>query len=156
VTKDTFNRDFLLSNGVPPDFDLLSIDIDGNDYWIWESLASVSPRIVVIEFNAGLDPARQLVQPYEPNWAWDSTAFYGASLGALRRLAERKGYQLVHVELTGSNAFFIRKDVAAGHFPPESEISLRAANHFLYGLRYTDKRTQRRYVDLAADPAKPA
>src|SRR6202011_5629219 len=89
VTRDNFNA--LRSMGVPIDFDVLSIDIDGNDYWIWDALSSCNPRVVVIEFNSGLDPNRQLVQPYEPYVPWDSTSFFGASLGALRGLANRKG-----------------------------------------------------------------
>jgi hypothetical protein len=151
VTTANFNAALLKAQDVPPDFDVLSIDVDGNDYWIWESLVDCSPRVVVIEYNSSVDPSRELVQPYGPD-RWDgSSSFYGASLGALRRLARQKGYRLVHVELTGTNAFFVRNDVAARHFAPEGEIASRAANHFLYGLRYKERKTHRRYVDLAAD-----
>jgi hypothetical protein len=148
VTRANFSGDVLKSNGVPSNFDLLSIDIDGNDYWVWEALTNFNPRIVVIEYNSGLDPSSELVQPYEPDRAWDGTSFYGASLGALQRLAHKKGYRLVHVELTGTNAFFVRQDVAAGNFLQESAVTSRAANHFLYGLRYEDRTTKRRYIDL--------
>jgi hypothetical protein len=151
VTRANFNVAFLQTHGVPPDFDVLSIDIDGNDYWLWEGLADCKPRIVVIEYNSGIDPNRELVQPYEPDRAWDGSSFYGASLGALRRLAHQKGYRLVHVELTGTNAFFVQADVAAANFHPEGEIVARAANHFLYGLHYEDRTTRGDYLDLARE-----
>jgi hypothetical protein len=138
VTRENF-AGYLNANGVPTDFDLLSIDIDGNDYWIWDSVNEFAPRIVVIEYNSGLDPASQLVQPYQPLGAWDSTSFYGASLGALRHLASRKGYRLVHAELTGTNAFFVRGDLVGEQFVREDDVANRAANHFLYGLRHSGR-----------------
>lgn|ERR1700687_2095732 len=154
VTRENF-AESLRSNGVRNDFDLLSIDIDGNDYWIWDSIAGYAPRIVVIEYNAGLDPASQLVQPYQPQQAWDSTGFYGASLGALRHLAAKKGYRLVHAELTGTNAFFVRGDLVGQQFVREDDIAHRAANHFLYGLRYSGRERGRTYVDVGDKEGKP-
>jgi hypothetical protein len=147
VTRENF-AESLRSERVPTDFDLLSIDIDGNDYWIWDSIADYQPRIVIVEYNAGLDPASQLVQPYQPRVAWDSTSFYGASLGALQKLGAKRGYRLVHADLTGTNAFFVRSDLVGQQFPREDEVAHRAANHFLYGLRYSGRERRRTYVDL--------
>jgi hypothetical protein len=98
--------------GVPTDLDLLSIDIDGNDYWVWKAVERYRPTVVVVEYNGALDPAARLVQPYEPEQGWDGTDFYGASLGALDELGAAKGYRLVHADLTGTNAFFVREDLA--------------------------------------------
>jgi hypothetical protein len=150
VTKTNFNST-LLKAGVTREFDVLSIDIDGNDYWLWDALTDYSPRVVIIEYNPGIEPSREVVQPYRPERPWDGTSFYGASLGALRRLAAKRGYRLVHVELTGTNAFFIRRDLAAANFPPEQDIIARGANHFLYGLRYEDRSTRRSYIDLTRE-----
>jgi hypothetical protein len=118
--------------GVPADLDVLSIDVDGNDYWIWQALTSYSPRIVVVEYNAQWPLLGRWVQPYDPERVWQGTDNYGASLGALRSLGEEKGYRLVHTELTGNNAFFVRADLEAV-LPAPEVIPLRAANHFLGG-----------------------
>jgi hypothetical protein len=100
------------AHSVPKDFDVLSIDIDGNDYWIWKAIVAFRPRLVVIEYNASLSTEEALVFPYDEDWVWDGTAFYGSSLGALCDLAKQKGYQLVHTDLCGVNAFFVRDDLA--------------------------------------------
>lgn len=118
--------------GVPLEPDVLSIDVDGNDYWIWQALTTYSPRIVVIEYNAQWPLLGRWVQPYDPMRTWQGTDNYGASLGALRSLGEDKGYRLVHTELTGNNAFFVRADLKAV-LPALEVVPLRAPNHFLAG-----------------------
>ena len=106
VTAD--NLDELMDEaGVPESFDLLSIDVDGNDYWIWRALTAHRPRVVVCEYNGFIDPTRPLTQPYAPDAAWDGTEYFGASLAALTELGRVKGYALVHADLTGTNAFFV-------------------------------------------------
>jgi hypothetical protein len=123
--------------GTPAEIDVFSIDIDGNDYWVWEGLSTYRPRVVIIEINSRLDPSRQLVQPYDLSRVWDRrTDSFGASLGALRRLAATKGYRLVHVELTGTNAFFVREDLAAGQFAPDGETPNRAQSIYLTGVSF--------------------
>jgi hypothetical protein len=150
VARDNINS-LLRDSRVPDDIDVLSIDIDGNDYWVWEALVDdYHPRVVVIEFNAAIDPQRQLVQPYQPGKAWDHSDFFGASLGALRQLGSIKGYMLVHADLTGSNAFFVRKDFA-GSFS-RSEVRSRPFNLSLSGVRHPiHDGSARRYLDLEAD-----
>jgi hypothetical protein len=133
--------------GVPDEPDVLSIDVDGADYWIWEALEGYRPRLVVIEYNATLDPARRLVQPRD-HGPWDGTSFFGASLGALEALGASRGYRLVHTDLTGSNAFFVREDLAAS-FPASEAVPRRAANLFLRGERHPPDPHGRRFVDLA-------
>ena len=96
------------------EFDLLSIDIDGNDYWVWKAI-DARPRVVVIEYNASLGPDRSLTIPYDPHFdrfAYGVHGWYhGASLTALERLAAEKHYNLVCADSSGLNAFFIRDDV---------------------------------------------
>lgn len=97
--------------GVPREFDVLSIDIDGNDYWVWRALSTYRPRIVVIEYNAEHPPPERWVMKYDPAHRWDKTTYYGASLASLTALADGLGYALVGTEKTGVNAFFVRKDL---------------------------------------------
>jgi hypothetical protein len=102
---------------VPDEFDLLSIDIDGNDYWIWKALEpSYRPRVVVIEYNAAHGARKEWVMPYDPLHRWDGSAHYGASLAALNKLGEAKGYRLVGCDSLGNNAFFVRRELASGRF----------------------------------------
>jgi methyltransferase FkbM-like protein len=100
----------------PQEPDLLSIDIDGNDYWIWKAIRRLRPRVVVIEYNATLGRSARAVQPYDPSYRWDNTTAFGASLGALEDLGRAKGYSLVCCNLPGVNAFFVRNDLVNGHF----------------------------------------
>jgi hypothetical protein len=110
VRRDNIVQIFSASN-IPRELDLLSIDIDGNDYWIWEQLESYRPRVVVIEYNASLPPESRLVMEYNPNHVWQGSSYFGASLGALAALGERLGYALVATEDNGVNAFFVREDL---------------------------------------------
>jgi hypothetical protein len=121
--------------GVPHELDLLSIDVDGNDYWIWKALSDYSARVVVIEYNAQWPLDARWVQRYDPERTWQGTDNYGASLGALRLLGEEKGYRLVHTELTGNNAFFVRGEVPAV-LPDADVVPLRAPNHYLAGASH--------------------
>jgi hypothetical protein len=96
--------------GVPEEPDVLSIDIDGGDYWLWDAVERHRPRVVVIEYNSALGPDVALVQPrgvVQEGLRGD----FGASIGALVKLGARKGYRLVHCELAGVNAFFVRDDL---------------------------------------------
>lgn len=120
----------LLAAGAEQQPTVLSIDVDGNDYYLWEALESLRPRVVVVEYNGAIDPYVPLVQPYSPRGP-DGTAFFGASLAALESLGRRKGYRLVHTELAGVNGFFVREDLAADHFLPIEEVPRRTANYYL-------------------------
>ena len=123
-----------VSCGPDPELDLLSIDIDGNDYWVWKALEAVRPRVVVIEYNAILPPPMSLVVPYDTNRVWDGSNYYGASLEALVRLGKDKGYRLVGCCLMGVNAFFVREDLCGDHFfePATAEEHFEPARHFHY------------------------
>jgi len=83
-------------HGVPKEFDVLSIDVDTIDYWIWDAITRYRPRLVIVEYNSSLSSERAEVFPRDECARFDGTAFYGSSLGAYRYLAHRKGYQLVH------------------------------------------------------------
>jgi hypothetical protein len=98
---------------------LLSIDVDGNDYWIWDAVQSISPAVVMSEYNARCPPPLAQVQKYRPDHKWDGKDYFGATLGALDKLAARKGYRLVGCNITGMNAFFVRNDLIQDRFPYE-------------------------------------
>jgi hypothetical protein len=116
VTRENVDE-LLRGAGIDGEVDFLSIDIDGNDIWVWEALESCSPRVVCVEFNAIFGPTRAVAVPYDANWTYEAGSdYYGASLAAFARLGRRKGYRLVAVEPRGVNAFFVRDDLAP-HVP---------------------------------------
>ena len=118
ITRENINSIFS-SNGFEGDIGLLSIDIDGNDYWIWESIEAVNPRIVICEYNSIFGCKDAVTIPYEPNFnrtkAHFSNLYFGASLPALCYLANKKGYIFIGCNNAGNDAFFVRKDLA-GYF----------------------------------------
>ncbi len=121
ITAENIN--FLIrESGIHGDIGLLSIDIDGNDYWVWKAISEeiISPRIVIVEYNSLLGKERAVTIPYAADFqrskAHFSNLYYGASLKAFCQLAEEKGYQFVGSNSTGSNAFFVRSDVI-GNLP---------------------------------------
>jgi hypothetical protein len=98
--KDTLDK-LLSKTKIPVDFDLLSIDIDGNDYHIWKSVKKYVPKVVVIEFNPTIPPEIEFIQPE------NMKVNQGSSLLALYKLGEQKGYKLV--ACTDVNAVFVLK-----------------------------------------------
>lgn len=114
-------QELITGNEVPRDIDFLSLDVDGNDYWFWEELECVLPRVVCIEYNAGLGPDLSLTVPYADDFEryaqHPSGFFHGVSLTALEMLGKRKGYYLIGCDMTGTNAFFLRDDVQIDGVP---------------------------------------
>ncbi|MDW8353491.1 MAG: hypothetical protein RMK57_03080 [Bryobacterales bacterium] len=110
VTPDNVND--LLGAG---ELAVLSIDVDGMDYWLWKAVHSVRPRVVVIEYNASFGREAAITVPFQPDFnpaaAHPSGYYHGASLAALEKLAREKGYDLVAVCSAGVNAFFVRQDI---------------------------------------------
>jgi hypothetical protein len=119
ITRENIN-DVLTENGIVGDIGLLSIDIDGNDFWVWQAISVIRPAIVVIEYNHrfGIDAAVTI--PYEENFdrtRRQPTIYFGASLKALCWLAERKGYDFVGCNSNGVNAFFVCQEKRPDHLP---------------------------------------
>jgi hypothetical protein len=113
---DRDNIDELIrGNGVSGDIGLLSIDIDGNDYWVWEAITCVNPRIVICEYDSLLGDVHRVSTPYDKNFvrtqAHYSFLYGGASIRAMEYLGEKKGYALVGSNSAGNNLFFVRRDV---------------------------------------------
>ncbi len=114
ITAQNIN-DLFEKYKIPEDFDLLSIDIDYNDFHVWQALeAKYRPRLVVIEYNATHLPWEDKVVKYDPSQQWDGSNYSGASILSFYKLARKKGYSLVYAESVGVNLFFIRDDVLEG------------------------------------------
>ncbi len=103
-------------NKVPKEFDLLSIDIDGNDYWVWKAITKFNPRVVVIEVNPFWGPELEWAMKYNPTHVWKRDYNYGTSMKAVELLGREKGYTLVGGNLIGNNAFFVRNDLVGDKF----------------------------------------
>jgi hypothetical protein len=114
ITRENIN-DLIRRNGISGEIGLLSVDIDGNDYWVWEAVDVISPSIVVVEYNARFGPQRAVTVPYDPAFvrttAHHSNIYYGVSLAALCLLGKRKGFSLVGCNSAGNNAFFVREEL---------------------------------------------
>jgi hypothetical protein len=124
ITRDNING-LIRNNGVTGEIDLLTIDVDGNDYWIWNAIDVISPRVVIVECQAnnwGAD--RAVTIPYREDFVADfsegGSTYCGASLPAFVKLGKQKGYRLIGVEHYGFNAFFLRDDINSPHFPEKS------------------------------------
>jgi hypothetical protein len=115
ITRENVNELFT-KYGYTGEIDLLSIDIDGVDYWIWEAIECVKPRLIIAEYNAVFGAERSITVPYSPSFDRydhdDSGMYFGISLKAAHKLATKKGYVLCGCESSGANSFFIRKDLA--------------------------------------------
>ncbi len=101
--RDEDNLDQILKDTpIPVDFDFLSIDIDGNDYHVWEAMSKYKPKVICIEFNPTIPTEIRFVQPSDPS------VNQGASLLSLVELGKKKNYELVSV--LPHNAFFVRSE----------------------------------------------
>ncbi|MFO7654957.1 MAG: hypothetical protein R6X25_14235 [Candidatus Krumholzibacteriia bacterium] len=171
VTRENVD-DLLRDAGVTGEIGLLSLDIDGMDYWVFEALEAVRPAIVVLEYNHRFGAEAEVTVPYDPGFdrrrAHHSLVYFGASLAALASLAARKGYDLVGCGRAGVNAFFVRRDLRPAHLP-----ALTAAEAFVPGgfSEYHDAEGRRArmspaeesrlalslpLVDVSTPPAVPA
>jgi hypothetical protein len=149
VTPENVEEHFRTA-GVPDEPDVLSIDVDGIDWWIWRAIRSFRPRIVVVEYNGHLTLDRALTVPAQHRDAWDGTAYYGASLTAYERLARAKGYRLVHTELNGNNAFYVREDLCRT-VPDDDVVPRRMTNLFLAGGVHAPDPHGRPWVEIGED-----
>lgn len=133
INCDNVNA-LLAESGFDKDLGILSIDIDGMDYWVWKAITRYKPRIVVVEYNAVFGAKRKISVPYDANFcrrkAHYSGQYYGASLAALEGLAHKKGYALVGTNSAGNNAFFVRRDLLGRALKEVSAKQAFTDSHF--------------------------
>lgn len=139
ITPDNVNSLFI-KYGVPKEFDLLSLDLDYNTYWVWKGIEGFHPRVVVIEYNSTIPPGQRKVVQYNPRGLWDGTDYLGASLSALDDLGRAKGYSLLACDSTGVNAFFVRADLVRQHFRVGSIRELYRPPWRFYRLKHSTKK----------------
>ena len=123
ITRENINE-LIQSNGFYGEIDLLSLDMDGVDYWIWKEINCINPRVVVLEFNNLWEPNKSVTIPYKPDFKAKYNQYgcdySGASLLAFCKLGKSKGYRLVGCQKYGFNAFFIRNGIGEDTFPEVS------------------------------------
>ena len=106
IYKENINALFK-RGGVPKDFEVLSIDVDGPDYYLWQALTDFTPKIVILESNPSISANEIYIVAEEDSFRFSGTAKEGASLQAFYELGKQKGYHLVYIELSGANLFFV-------------------------------------------------
>jgi hypothetical protein len=136
ITAENIENLFRNTN-VPEEFDFLSIDIDRNDYYVWDAIKLYHPRVVCIEYNAVFRPDCWFVVPYEASFVWDKSSHFGASIEALYKIGIQKGYKLVACCFAGVNAFFVREDLIGNKFIPPftPKNHYEPPRYFLAGFR---------------------
>jgi hypothetical protein len=125
VSRENINS-LLQQLKVPAEFDLLSLDVDYNTYYLWEALTTYRPRAVVIEYNASIPTDMEWKVRYDAAATWDGTWNFGASLKSYELLGAKLGYKLVGCDFHGNNAFFVRDDLVGDHFA----TPFTSENHF--------------------------
>jgi hypothetical protein len=140
--------------GVPAEPDFLSIDLDGNDYWIWKAIKNYRPRVVCMEFNGIFRPPTRWIMKYNPDHIWNGSVYYNSSLKSLELLGALKGYKLVGCDFTGVNSFFVREDLVGAKFL----APFTAENHYERNKAFLTKghRHTPDFGAFAADPDLPA
>jgi hypothetical protein len=138
VTAENVNG-LIESEGFIGEIDLLSLDMDGVDFWVWQALSGISPRVVVLEYNHLLGPSASLTVPYDPDFVGEfsehGSDYSGASLAAFVNLGKKKGYRYVGANVYGTNAFFVREDVAGDHFPVANLADAFTHPRARYGMK---------------------
>ena len=116
------------------DLDVLSIDVDGMDFWLWKAFDTTQPRLVVMEYNASFGGEESITVPYQADFsafeAHPSGYYHGASLAALEKLGQEKGYALVAVDTAGVNAFFVHDAARPENLRASSSAEL-FRSHFM-------------------------
>jgi hypothetical protein len=133
ITKENVNE-LLMEAGAVGEVDLLSLDIDGNDYYVWEAISIINPRLCVFETHNVIPSDLSLTIPYKADFnSWDKNGheqdFRSVSLLAMKKISEKKGYRLIGGHKHGFNVFFLRNDIGQDLFP---EVSIDSVHDNLY------------------------
>jgi hypothetical protein len=112
ITRENINQ-LLTEASVPPEIDLMSIDIDGNDYWVWDAISVTSAKAVIIETHTEFG-LKNIVVPYNKDYVYPGRHpdYHGASPVAMEKLARRMGYRLIGANRLGFNTIYLREGLA--------------------------------------------
>lgn len=134
ITKDNINQ-LIAASIKEQEIDLLSVDIDGNDFHILNAITCIRPRVIVIEYNAKFAPPIAFCIDYNPSHTWQGDDCFGVSLQYLEDNV--RDYSIVGCNLTGSNAFLVRNDLLGHHFlaPFSAEKHYQPARYHLAGFK---------------------
>lgn len=123
ITKENINQ-LILNAGFKGDIGILSIDLDGNDWWILNAITCVNPRILICEYNNIFGAEKKVTVPYDAEFIRTqkhySGLYWGGSIAVFCDYAEKNGYYYMGSNLAGNNAFFVRKDCIKRDRVPES------------------------------------
>jgi hypothetical protein len=146
VTKDNINS--LLDKYEIGEIDFICIDIDGNDYWIWQAL-NRNPRVVLIEYNSKFPNNESYAIEYNPSHRWEADDYYGASLLALYKLGLSKGYTLVYV-VQQLDAVFVRNDLISEDYVPPTldELLPKPIIPFPQRKYFFKKKNNKKWVEV--------
>lgn len=138
ITKDNVNS-LIKNNGFSGEVDLLTIDVDGNDWWLWHELEVINPRLIAVEFNCVPELEHALVMPYKADFYKGQPGTvpfaYGATLPAFVSLAKTRDYRLIGVDRHGINAFFLRNDIGQDVFAEAQPEDFLTNNPFVQARR---------------------
>ncbi|AUD05059.1 hypothetical protein [Spirosoma pollinicola] len=150
ITAENINQ-LLQENGFSGKIGILSIDIDGNDYWVWQAINVCDPDIVVIEYNSLFGSERSITIPYKPDYyrmdAHYSGLYFGASLQALCDLGKLKGYALVGCNKAGNNAYFVKNNLV-------SELQVLSPEEGFVHARFREGRDKEGNLTFANEPER--
>lgn len=139
IDRDNINP-ILMSELGSKELGILSIDIDGNDYWVWEAVNVVNPVLVICEYNSVFGDQEMLTVPYRSDFvrskANHTNLYFGASLRLLMRLGRDKGYSFIGTTSSGCNAFFVRNDFS-------DKIYSKLSNVWAYPAMYRESRDKK-------------
>jgi hypothetical protein len=121
------------------ELDLFSLDVDGQDLWIWMSMI-FQPRVVVLEYNGHFGPDDARTVGFDTKFRWNGSKYFGATYAALRAVGASKGYTVVYAN--GVNMFFVRGDLLA------NAAAFQAMDHFVPFNAYGDDPEEREWVML--------
>jgi hypothetical protein len=137
VTAENINE-LITKSGFKGAVGVVSIDIDGNDCWVWKSLQAVDPAIVVIETHIEFGE-QNIAVPYDPDYVYPGKhpQYHGASAAAMVRLGKSKGYRLVGANRFGFNLFFVRNDIFPERVPEVAAESILTHPRYFERLQLT-------------------
>lgn len=169
ITAENINS-LIIEHGFAGELGILSVDIDGNDYWVLKSIDCVSPAVIICEINGVFGDLRAITIPYRPDFhrmeAHYSGQYFGCSVQAVRLLCEQRGYRFIGTNSNGINAFFVRNDLAEAvldsvadirAWPPRHRDSRNTGGNldFVRGLARRDLLADMPVVDLASGRLVP-